>query len=44
MQVYVMDEFAMDRIKEALDEAKTIEDIKNVLNLLLKELPVEYVR
>jgi hypothetical protein len=39
-----MDEFAMDRIKEALDEAKTIEDIKNVLNLLLKELPVEYVR
>jgi hypothetical protein len=40
--VYVMDEFDLSEIENALEKAKTIEDMKKVIKLLLEKLPVLY--
>lgn len=39
-KVYVMDEYDLDELEKALNEATTVEDLKRVIALLLWKLPI----
>lgn len=42
MSVYILDEFQLADLQEAVKAAKTLEELKDAILQLLKALPTEY--